>query len=81
MSELLIVGGLTIDRFADGSSAPGGSVIHSGLAAVEEGVPGVILTVAGDEPEAREGLRLLEGLGAVQRQPSATTTTYRHDES
>lgn len=81
MSELLIVGGLTIDRFVDGSSAPGGSVIHSGLAAVAEDAPSVILTVAGDEPEAREGLRLLEGLGVVERQPSAATTTYRHDES
>ena len=32
MTELLIVGGLTIDRFGDGTSAPGGSVIHAGWA-------------------------------------------------
>jgi len=27
--DLLVIGGLTVDRFADGSSAPGGSVLPS----------------------------------------------------
>ena len=37
MTSTLIVGGLTIDRFADGTVAPGGSVLHSGPAAAGEG--------------------------------------------
>ncbi len=80
MSELLIVGGLTIDRFADGRSAPGGSVLHAGRAAVQEGAEVTFLTVAGDEPEALEGLARLGELGTLIHQLSATTTTYRHDE-
>jgi sugar/nucleoside kinase (ribokinase family) len=80
MSELLIVGGLTVDRFADGRSAPGGSVLHAGLAAEQEGATVTFLTVAGDEPEALEGLARLAGLGTLIHQPAATTTTYRHDE-
>ena len=47
MPSLLIVGGLTIDRFADGSRAPGGSVLHAGLAAAAEGAQVTTLTVAG----------------------------------
>ncbi len=78
--ETLIVGGLTIDRFGDGRSAPGGSVIHSGRAAVAEGSAAAFLTVAGDEPEARAGLRTLADLGTLIHQPARATTTYAHDE-
>lgn len=80
MPELLIVGGLTIDRFTDGSSAPGGSVIHSGGAARAEGVRPALLTVAGPEPEAATGVKRLAQIGEVIVQPSSATTTYRHDE-
>jgi sugar/nucleoside kinase (ribokinase family) len=80
MPSLLIVGGLTIDRFADGSSAAGGSVLHAGLAAAAEGADLTILTVAGDETEATAGLARLETFGSVRRQPSPATTTYRHEE-
>ena len=80
MPSLLIVGGLTIDRFPDGSSAAGGSVLHAGLAAAAEGADLTILTVAGDEPEATAGVARLEAFGSVWRQPSAATTTYRHEE-
>ena len=80
MTETLIVGGLTIDRFGDGSVAPGGSVLHSGLAAVAEGADLTTLTVAGDEAPARAGLERLEAMGRVSRQPAPTTTTYRHGE-
>jgi len=80
MTELLIVGGLTIDRFADGRTAPGGSVIHSGTAAVAEGVRPTFLTVAGDEPEAREGLTRLASMGELLHQPATRTATYRHEE-
>lgn len=81
MTSLLIVGGLTIDRFADGTRAPGGSVLHSGVAAIAEGANLGVLTVAGAEPEARAGLARLEAMGTVHCQPSAATTTYRHEEA
>ena len=80
MNGLLIVGGLTIDHFADGRTAPGGSVIHSGLAAVAEGDAPTILTVAGDEPAAREGVERLAGMGELVRQAASRTATYRHEE-
>lgn len=80
MPSLLIVGGLTIDRFADGSRAPGGSVLHAGLAAVAEGAQITTLTVAGDEPEATAGLERLATMGELHRQQSRRTTTYAHAE-
>jgi sugar/nucleoside kinase (ribokinase family) len=80
MTSVLILGGLTVDRFVDGSVAPGGSVLHSGLAVVAEGAALTTLTVAGDEPAAREGLARLDHMGMLRHQASAHTTTYRHDE-
>jgi sugar/nucleoside kinase (ribokinase family) len=80
MTETLIVGGLTVDRFADGSVAPGGSVLHSGLAAVAEGAALTTLTVAGDEPPARDGLSRLEAMGRLSCQRATATTSYRHAE-
>jgi sugar/nucleoside kinase (ribokinase family) len=80
VTELLIVGGLTIDRFPDGSSAPGGSVIHAGRAAVAEDASVAILTVAGDEPEAAAGLEQLAEIGDLIHQRAPSTVTYRHDE-
>ena len=80
MSELLIVGGLTIDRFVDGTVAPGGSVLHSGLAAASDDVHLTLLTVAGDEPAAREGLARLASIGQLVHQQAASTTVYRHEE-
>jgi sugar/nucleoside kinase (ribokinase family) len=78
--DLLIVGGLAVDHFPDGSSAPGGTVLHAGLAAAGRGVRVETLTVCGDEPEARDGLSRLAELGPVVRQPAAASCTYRHDE-
>jgi sugar/nucleoside kinase (ribokinase family) len=80
MPSLLIVGGLTVDHFADGTRAPGGSVLHAGLAAAAEGAEITILTVAGDEPEAQHGLDRLATLGSVLRRRAAATTTYAHRE-
>jgi sugar/nucleoside kinase (ribokinase family) len=80
MNELLIVGGLTVDRFVDGTSAPGGSVLHSGRAAVAQGVRPAILTVAGGEAEAQDGLAQLRAFADVVGQPSPSTTTYGHEE-
>jgi sugar/nucleoside kinase (ribokinase family) len=79
--SLLIVGGLTVDAFADGTRAPGGSVLHSGLAASAAGVRPRILTIAGDEPEATVGLDRLRSIAAdVACQTAGATTTFRHTE-
>ena len=81
MPSLLIVGGLTVDVFADGSRAPGGSVLHSGLAATVAGARPLVMTIAGDEPEARAGLsRLATVAERVVCQAAAATTTFRHTE-
>jgi sugar/nucleoside kinase (ribokinase family) len=80
MPSLLIAGGLTVDHFADGTRAPGGSVLHAGLAAAAEGAEITILTVAGDEPEARDGVARLARLGIVLCRASPATTTYAHRE-
>ncbi len=80
MTEMLIVGGLTIDRFTDGSLAPGGSVLHAGLATRAEDARLTTLTVAGDEPAARDGLARLRELGTLAHQRAPRTTFYRHDE-
>jgi len=76
----LIVGGLTIDHFTDGTSAPGGTVIHAGSAVAPDSLRQATLTAAGDEPEAAVGLARLESFGPVIRQPAPSTTTYRHGE-
>jgi sugar/nucleoside kinase (ribokinase family) len=81
MTGLLIVGGLTVDHFTDGTAAPGGSVLHAGRAAVDEGADLTFFTVAGDEPEARTGLAQLREMGRLVRQPAAASTTYRHEEA
>jgi sugar/nucleoside kinase (ribokinase family) len=80
MTEVLILGGLTVDRFADGALAPGGSVLHSGRAVIDEGARLTTMTVAGDEPAAQGGLASLAEWGTVVRQPSPVTTTYRHEQ-
>ncbi len=79
MTDVLIVGGLTVDRFVDGSVAPGGSVLHSGLAAAADGAALTMLTVAGDEPAARDGLARLASIGELIHQPAASSTVYRHE--
>ncbi|HJP70837.1 MAG TPA: carbohydrate kinase family protein [Candidatus Limnocylindria bacterium] len=81
MTELLIVGGLTVDHFTDGASAPGGSVLHAGRAAADEGARLTFLTVAGDEPEARVGLARLAEMGRLVHQRARASTTYRHQEA
>jgi sugar/nucleoside kinase (ribokinase family) len=81
VTGVLIVGGLTVDHFTDGTSAPGGSVLHAGRAAADEGAELTFLTVAGDEPEARAGLARLSEMGRLIHQPAPASTTYRHDET
>jgi len=79
--DLLVVGGLTVDRFADGSSAPGGSVLHIARAAAPRGLRLGVVTVAGPEPEARAGLDELRRLAAsVDWTDADATLTFIHRE-
>jgi sugar/nucleoside kinase (ribokinase family) len=78
--DLLLVGGLTVDRFADGSTAPGGSVLHGSRAARASAFSVGIVTCAGDEPEARAGLREMQGLAETRVQFAARSITFGHEE-
>ncbi|MEX0625673.1 MAG: hypothetical protein WD402_03930 [Chloroflexota bacterium] len=80
--DLLVIGGLTVDRFADGSSAPGGSVLHIARAAVPRGLRVAVMTVAGPEPEARAGLDELRRVTArLDFSEAAATATFIHRDS
>ena len=61
--DLLIVGGLTIDRLSDGRTLPGGSVLHAARAVAAAGRRVATITAAGQEPAARAALVELAGLG------------------
>lgn len=75
--DLLIVGGLTIDRLADGSTVAGGSVLHAARAAVVAGRRVATITAAGPEPEARAAVAELVSLGACLA--SATAASIRFE--
>ena len=77
--DLLVIGGLTIDRFADGSSAPGGSVLHIARAAGPRGVRVSVVTAAGPEPEARAGIDELTSVTASVEWADATATFVHRD--
>ncbi len=79
--DLLIVGALTVDRFPDGSLAPGGSVLHATRPAVDAGYRVGVVTVAGPEPPASAGLETLASLGALARQDATATLTFVHEET
>lgn len=77
--DLLVVGGLTIDRFPDGSSAPGGSVLHIARAAATRALRIGVATAVGPEPEAQAGLQELRRLTAlIESSRGAATATFRH---
>jgi fructokinase len=79
--EILVVGALTIDRFADGNVAPGGSVLHSARALALDGRRVGVVTVAADDPVSRRALDELAGLAAVEVEPAPTTVTFEHVET
>jgi sugar/nucleoside kinase (ribokinase family) len=80
--DLLVVGGMTIDRFADGSSTPGGSVIHVARALTARGRTVGVVTAAGAEPEAQRGLAELRRCCAlVDLVVHPQTATFRHGET
>ena len=79
--DLLVVGGLTIDRFPNGVDEPGGSVLHIARALAARATRLGVITVAGMEPVAQQGVAELERLSAmVQVTAVNRTITYRHQE-
>jgi sugar/nucleoside kinase (ribokinase family) len=64
--DLLIVGGLTVDHLADGSIAPGGSVLHAARAVAAAGWRVSTVTAAGSEAAARAGLGELAATGPMR---------------
>lgn len=79
--DLLVVGALTIDRFEDGSTAPGGSVLHAAREAAARGISVGVVTTAGPEPEARAASRELATFAALHVQPAAHTSRFAHRET
>lgn len=79
--DLLVVGALTVDHFADGSSAPGGTVLHAARAAAVDGQSVGAVTMAGPEPMADAGLDELQQLcAALIVQPVAGSVAFEHAE-
>jgi sugar/nucleoside kinase (ribokinase family) len=78
--DILIVGALTIDRFPDGTTAPGGSVLHSARASARAGASVGVVMAAGPEPEALEALRELRAIGQVEVADVPATLVFHHDE-
>jgi len=80
--NLLVIGGLTIDHFDDGSSGPGGSVLHIARALAPRGLGGAALTVAGPEPVAQAGLNELRRLAvSAESSLASSTATFVHHET
>src|SRR4029077_9601286 len=67
-------------RFRDRSSAPGGSVLHATRAAARARASITVVTAAGDEPEAREGLFELRRMAKVVVEDVPHTLVFEHDE-
>jgi sugar/nucleoside kinase (ribokinase family) len=63
--DLLLVGGLTIDRLPDGSLDAGGSVLHAARATAGAGWRVGVVLSAGDEPQARDAVREIRRLVAL----------------
>lgn len=80
LADLLVVGGLTIDRFDDGATAPGGSVLHAARAAAQAGLRTIAVTTAGPEPVAADGLAELGAIADLHAAEAPATITYRHRE-
>jgi sugar/nucleoside kinase (ribokinase family) len=80
--DLVLVGGLTIDRFPDDRLAPGGSVLHATRAVAAAGLTTAVITVAGSEPTAREGIAELRARATtVELQDADETIQFRHRET
>jgi sugar/nucleoside kinase (ribokinase family) len=78
--DLLIIGGLAVDRLADGSSVAGGSVMHGATAMAWSGRQVATITAAGPEPEAAVALAALAALGPSRVAEGEASIRYAIDE-
>ena len=78
--DLLVVGGLSIDRFPDGASAPGGSVLHAARAVVAAGGRVATIVLAGQEPDAEAAIAELARLGQSRLHRAPATIRFTIDE-
>lgn len=74
--DLLVVGGLAVDRLADGSLVAGGSVLHAARAAAAAGRRIATITVAGPEPEAAAAVAELAEMGPGLVWPASGSIRY-----
>ena len=74
--DLLIIGGLAVDRLANGSLAAGGSVMHGARAVVASGRRIATITAAGQEPEAAAAVLELAALGPCRATPKPASIRY-----
>ena len=82
LDDLLIVGGLTIDRFSDGRLESGGSVLHASRAVKGVGLRASVITVAGPEPVAARGIAELRAMThQLEVVEADETILFRHRES
>jgi sugar/nucleoside kinase (ribokinase family) len=80
--DLVVVGGLTVDHFTDGSVAPGGAVLHIARALTGRDLRVGIVTTVGPEPEAAAGLAELRDLAALVEASAGTASiTFLHRET
>jgi sugar/nucleoside kinase (ribokinase family) len=78
--ELLVVGALTIDRFRDGITAAGGSVLHATRAGARARASITVVTAAGPEREAQVALSELRRVAKVVVEEVPHTIVFEHDE-
>jgi sugar/nucleoside kinase (ribokinase family) len=80
--DLLVIGALTVDHFADGVVAPGGTVLHAVRAASGAGHRVGAITQAGPEPTARAGIAELRALStSVLADEAPSSVAFGHDDS
>jgi len=78
--ELQIIGGLTIDRFDDGSERAGGSILHAARALSLEGRRVAVTALAGPEPVARAGLDAIGADAELEVVSATRSIRFDHDE-
>ncbi len=78
-TDLLLVGGLTIDSMANGGLQPGGSVLHAARAATDAGLRVAVVTGAGPEPVTRRALAELGRMAVVHAEAAPSTIAFRHE--
>jgi sugar/nucleoside kinase (ribokinase family) len=76
--DLLVVGGLTVDHLPDGTTVPGGSVLHAPRAVASAGHRVGVVASAGPEREATIGVAELRSMGFVQLQSVERSIAFEH---